>query len=71
MTKQAFRIANMHCAMCSMTIDHVLEDLPGVEAANTSYARGRTEVTYDPERLSTDALIAAMQGAGYEASVIE
>jgi copper chaperone CopZ len=69
--KQAFQIRDMHCAMCSVTINSVLEDLAGVEEASTSYARSRTEVTYDPAQVSVDAILAALRGAGYEAVALD
>ena len=70
MIKQVFQIRDMHCTMCSMNIDGALEDLPGVKEANTSFARARTEVVYDPAAVSVDTLIAAIREAGYEASAL-
>jgi copper chaperone CopZ len=69
--RQRLVIRDMHCTMCSMHIDGALEDLPGVKEANTSFARGHTTVTYDPDRVSLDALLAAIRDAGYEASPAE
>jgi copper chaperone CopZ len=66
MIKRVFRIRDMHCTMCSMTIDGALEDLPGVQEANTSFIRAQTEVTYDPSTVSVEALVAAIRQAGYE-----
>lgn len=71
MIKQVLRIHDMHCAMCSMNIDGALEELPGVKEANTSYARARSEVTYDPSQVSLDKLLAVIREAGYEASIVE
>jgi len=64
--KHVFRIRDMHCTMCCMTIDGALEDLPGVEAANSSFVRAQTEVTYDPSTVSLEALLDAIRQAGYE-----
>jgi len=67
MTRQLFRIENMHCTSCAMSIDGTLEDVAGVVEASTSYARSRTEVTFDPAQVSIDVLIAAIRDAGYDA----
>jgi len=56
----------MHCAMCSMTIDGVLEDIPGVREASTSFVHGRAEVVFDPDEVSLDELVAAIRAAGYD-----
>jgi copper chaperone CopZ len=52
-----------------MLIQMTVEDLPGVSAAKTEYATGLTDVTYDPDVLDVDAIIAAIAGAGYGAEV--
>ncbi len=66
MIKQVIAIRDMHCLMCSMTIDGALENLPGVSEANTSFVRAQTEVTFDPSAVSLEALVAAIRQAGYE-----
>lgn len=43
MIRQVIAIHDLHCTMCSMTIDGVLEDLTGVMAASTSFARSQTQ----------------------------
>ena len=63
---QRFSIQGMHCSSCAMTIDWELEDLPGVEKAATSYAKATTEVTFDPSRTSLEALVAAIERAGFK-----
>lgn len=67
MTKQKFQIQGMHCVGCAMTIDGALEDLPGVKSATTSYARQEVKVEWDENQLSTQAIINAVQEAGYTA----
>ena len=67
MTKTTLLIEDMHCANCAFRIDGVLEDLDGVEVACTSYARAKTEVRYDPVKLSAATLVEALRQAGYTA----
>ena len=66
-THLTLRIAGMHCTSCAMAIDLELEDLPGVAEARTSYARGTTQVVFDPARVGLDAIVAAIREAGYTA----
>jgi len=68
---RAFEIAGMHCTSCAMSIDWELEDVDGVRAAKTSYARARTEVTYDPTTVAEPELLAAIERAGFAARVID
>lgn len=59
----------MHCGSCAMLVDMTLGDLRGVSGTKTDYATGVTIVTYDPDMVSEDDLIAAVRSAGYDASV--
>lgn len=61
----------MHCASCAMLIDMTLADIDGVESSRTDHASGSTIVTFDDAETSIEAVIEAIRGAGYEASVPE
>ncbi len=65
MIKQRFIIEDMHCTACVMTVDDALEELAGVKEADTSFARSRTEVTFDPSVTSAAQIVAAIRAAGY------
>ena len=67
MNKQTFVIEGMHCTSCGISIDWELEDLEGVHEANTSYASGTTEVSFDPSRTNQQDLIDAIKRAGFTA----
>lgn len=67
MTTRTFAIAGMHCTSCAMSIDWELEEIDGVAAAKTSYAKARTEVRFDPARVAEPELVAAIARAGFEA----
>lgn len=64
-----FQITDMHCTSCALNIDGTLEDLPGVESADTSYAKGHTQVQYDPKKVTTEQLSEAIQELGYTAQL--
>ena len=69
--EQTVRLATtgLHCQSCSMLVKMELEDLGGVAAASADFATGITEVTYDPEQVTVDEMIAAIVRAGYGARV--
>ena len=67
--KSKISLAGMHCTSCAMTIDDELEQLTGVKRVKTSYARAMSEVEYDPELVTTEQLLAAIEAAGYHGTV--
>lgn len=66
-TKAKLKIAGMHCSSCAMNIDFDLEDLAGVKAARTSYARQVTQVEFDEVEIRLEMIIATIQKTGYSA----
>lgn len=63
---QKFTIQGMHCSSCSLDIDFDLEDLEGVESAKTSYARQKSEVSFDPKKVSVKEIISLVGKKGYK-----
>ena len=61
-------LSGMTCAACAARIETVLNKLPGVEA-NVNFAAEKAGVRYVPGLVDTDALIAAVRRAGYDARV--
>jgi hypothetical protein len=49
-----------------MKIDGELEDLPGVIASSTSYPKSRTQVTFDPIKITQEKLTSTIHSLGYE-----
>ncbi len=62
-----FAVDGMHCASCGLLIDETVEELDGVERCETDVRRGRSRAAYDPDRVSADAIAAAIADAGYAA----
>jgi copper chaperone CopZ len=52
-----------------MLVKMELEDLGGVDSATSDFVSGVTEVSYDPEQVTVDDMIAAIVRAGYGAQV--
>jgi Cu+-exporting ATPase len=64
-------IVGMHCANCANTVGRSLKRMPGVDAANVSYASERAVITYDPKRVTPDQMIAMIKSIGYGAALAE
>ena len=65
MIKKKFKIKDMHCSSCALTIDMDLEELEGVKEARTSYAKGETEVEYDLKKVPDQLILETIKKAGY------
>ena len=63
--KKKFKIEGMHCSSCAITIDMDLEDLDGVEKAQTSYAKSETEIEFDEEKVSEKKITDVINKLGY------
>jgi copper chaperone CopZ len=69
------KIDGWTCRSCEKDIRRALLAVPGVKAAEVSYARGGAVVTTEPGRVSVEQLIQAVEKAGtvlsdYRATVI-
>jgi Cu+-exporting ATPase len=65
-TKQQLKITGMHCVSCSLLIDAELEDMPGVHAAATNFARATTEVSFDQHQTTLADIKKTIQALGYD-----
>lgn len=65
MIKKKFKIIDMHCSSCALSIDMDLEDLKGVKSARTSYAKSEVEVEFDPDKINSSMLIQTIKKTGY------
>lgn len=67
MLKKTFRVPDMHCANCSMRIESIEDDLPGIKEVNASYHKQNLVVEYDETKVSEDQIVAAVKKKGYQA----
>ena len=56
----------MTCASCANRIERKLNKLDGV-SASVNYATEKATVDYDPAAVEPDALVGAVEAAGYHA----
>jgi P-type Cu+ transporter len=61
-------IDGMTCASCAARIEKRLNRLEGVEAT-VNYATEKAAVAYDPERVTPDDLVSAVEAAGYRIKI--
>ena len=64
------QITGMTCDSCAAHVKAALENVPGVQTAEVSYAQGRARLTMEAGT-PPEALIAAVTGAGYRASLAD
>jgi len=71
MLERVFRVSEMHCPNCAMRLESLEDELPGIQAIRASYRKGRMQVIFDEQRVSSEQIIAAVQRKGYVASLLE
>ncbi len=67
--KQKFNVFGMSCAACQAHVEKAAGGLEGVEDAAVNLLAGTMVVTYDPDALSPQDICAAVEKAGYRATV--
>ena len=67
MTEITLELEGMTCAGCAARIERGLNDIEGVQAS-VNLATEKAAVRYDESSLDVDALLAAVEAAGYRAS---
>ena len=67
MKKVVFKIVDMHCTSCSISIDGDLEDAAGMMKSQTSYVKAMTEVEFDSSKIGEKEILQIIKKAGYTA----
>jgi len=63
------KVKGMHCTGCERTITNALLKLKGVKSVKVSYVNEMASVEHN-DKLSSFAIIKAIEEAGYEASIV-
>lgn len=59
------KISGMHCSSCAMNIDNAVEEIPNVISSKTNYAKGQTEVIFQPGKIDPAPVKKAIKALGY------
>jgi copper ion binding protein len=65
--KAQFAVKGMTCAGCSSSLTKTLTSLKGVQANEVCHVSGKAVVTFDPTKLDSTKLIAAINSTGFKA----
>ena len=68
MQTEGFHVTGMTCSACAARVEKSVRALDGVEAVSVNLLKNSMTLSYDEGVTSTDAIIAAVQKAGYGAS---
>ncbi|MDW7709914.1 MAG: heavy metal-associated domain-containing protein [Deferrisomatales bacterium] len=67
----ALALEGLTCAACAFAVKAALKRLDGVRDAKVSYRNKTATVFYDPAQVSPQELVAAVEQAGFRASIQE
>lgn len=70
MANKTFKITDMHCVNCAMTIQSLEDDLPGVKKVDASYRNGTATIEFDETITTSDEIVDAIKKLGYTAEKI-
>jgi copper chaperone CopZ len=63
--KKTYKIPDMHCSNCSMRLESIEDELPGIKEINASYHKQQMVVEFDESKVSEAQIIAAVEKKGY------
>ena len=67
--QKKFQVGGMSCAACSAKVEKCVAKVDGVENVNVSLLTNSMVVDYDNQATSADAIIHAVEDAGYSAAI--
>ena len=71
MAKKIFRVTNMHCPNCAMTIEGIEDDFSGIRQVSANYQKMQVIVEYDETKISATQILEAIGEKGYTAQLME
>ncbi|GBC81588.1 Copper chaperone CopZ [bacterium HR10] len=70
LARATIEIRGMDCAGCAVNVEQALKRLPGVKSVEASYEKGQAVVEYDPAKVRTEQLKAAIDRLGYKVGAV-
>ena len=69
MDKVTLKVGGMTCMGCVSGVTRVLQAVDGVSEVRVSLEKAQAEVDFDPAHAKREDLCAAVEGAGFDASL--
>ncbi len=69
MKKEKYIVTGMTCSACSARVQKAVDKLPGIQEAVVNLLTNSMQVSYDENQLDSARIIAAVENAGYGASL--
>ena len=66
---QAFAVEGMHCQGCVGSVTRAVSKVPGVKHVDVSLERKSADVEFDSAQATPATIVAAIEGAGFDAHV--
>src|SRR5579862_7032477 len=64
-------VKGMHCASCSARVEKALKETPGVRDAAVNLLAERASVTYAPDKVRPEDLVAVIERTGYAGHLLD
>jgi len=62
-----FSVGGMHCGGCVKSVTGAVSRVPGVKHVDVSLENNAAKVEYDTTLATPEAIVAAIEGAGFDA----
>ncbi|TYO97607.1 copper chaperone CopZ [Geothermobacter ehrlichii] len=63
-------LKGLACASCKYAVKTALSNLDGVSRADVSYKKRRATVLFDPDKVTTQQMIEAIEKIGFQAEIL-
>ena len=68
---RVINVEGMTCGGCVKSVDSAVSQLQGVQSVDVDLEGNKASVTYDASALAVEAIVEAIEDAGFDASVAE
>jgi copper chaperone CopZ len=65
MITKIYRVPEMYCSLCVISLEGLEDTLPGIRRVSASYHKQQMQVTYDETSLAEAEIIAAAHELGF------
>lgn len=68
---RVINVEGMTCGGCVKSVDNAVSQLQGVQSVDVDLEGNKASVTYDASTVAVEAIVEAIEDAGFDASVAE